>query len=77
MQKIDTDKRLSNRTLFDILIDTNRLYSESIEEDDKGNIYLHKESTYNIGSGYGTSDEYYLLTPEEYEQFKRGPRKRI
>ena len=77
MKKINTDKHLSTKKLFDVLIDTRRLYFESVEEDDQGNIILHKCSTINMGSGYGTSDEYFYLTHEEYEQYKRMPRRRI
>ena len=69
-------QHLATKKLFDVVIDTNRLYCETIEEDNLGNILLHKSYTINMSSGYGTEDEYSYLTQEEYEEYKRKAKKK-
>ena len=77
MKKIETNKHLSYRKIADIVIDRKRLYSETIGEDENGNIILHKSSTYNMGGGYGENSEYFILTPEECRRYglnRKSPR---
>lgn len=81
MRKINTRIHLRTKHLFDVKIDSNKLYFEAVEQDEDGNYILHKSFTINQSSGYGEESEYYLLTPEEYEQYKnrccgRGKKKR-
>ena len=71
MRKINTNTHLRTKHLFDVKIDTNKLYFEAVEQDEDGNYILHKSYTINQGSGYGEESEYYLLTQEEYEQYRR------
>ncbi len=74
MKKIETRTHLATRHLFDVMVDRNRLCYEAIEQDENGNYILHKSYTINQSSGYGEESEYYLLTQEEYNQYKnRGP----
>ena len=71
MRKINTRTHLRTKHLFDVKIDTNKLYFEAVEQDEDGNYILHKSFTINQGSGYGEESEYYLLTQDEYEQYRR------
>ena len=70
MKKIETSTHLATKHLFDVMVDTNKLCYEAIEQDEDGNYILHKSRTVNQSSGYGEESEYYLLTPEEAEQYK-------
>ena len=70
MKKINTRIHLRTKHLFDVKIDTNKLYFEAVEQDEEGNYILHKSYTINQSSGYGEESEYYLLTLEEYEQYR-------
>ena len=70
MRKINTNTHLRTKHLFDVKIDTNKLYFEAVEQDEDGNYILHKSFTINQSSGYGEESEYYLLTPEEYQQYR-------
>ncbi len=69
MKKINTRTHLSTKHLKTVKVDTQRLYSETIEEDDEGNIILHKSFTTNMSSGYGEESEYYILSPEECQKY--------
>ena len=69
MKRIETNGHLSYKKIADIVIDKQRLYSETIGEDKDGNIILHKSSTINMSSGYGESSEYFILSPEEYSRY--------
>lgn len=68
MKKIMTNGRLSYRKIADIVIDRNRLYSETIGVDADGNYILHKSTTINMGSGYGDDNEYFYLSKSEYQR---------
>jgi len=70
MRKINTNTHLRTKHLFDVKIDTNKLYFEAVEQDEDGNYILHKSFTINQSGGYGEESEYYLLTPEEYQQYR-------
>ena len=72
MKKIETDTHLATKHLFNVMVDKEKLCYEAVEVDKSGNYILHKSYTVNQGSGYGEESEYYLLTTEEYEQYKRG-----
>lgn len=69
MKRIDTNTHLHYRKIRDVVIDKKRLYSETLGEDDDGNVILHKSSTFNMGSGYGESSEYFILSPEECAKY--------
>jgi hypothetical protein len=70
MKKIETRTHLATRHLFDVMIDSKRLCFEAVEEDEHGNKILHKSWTINMSSAMGEESEYYLLTEEEYQQYK-------
>ena len=69
MKKIETDSIYEYSRLFDAVIDTNKLSSETVGRDKFGNLILHISETYNIGNAYSTSDEFYILTAEEYREY--------
>ena len=75
MEKIETDKRLENRKLFDAVIDKEKLSFEEICKDVSGKIILHVSGTYNIGNAYSESNDYFYLTDEEYLEYLEKARK--
>ena len=76
MKKSNSNKRPQTKTLMDVKIDKNKLSYESIEQDASGRILLHKSSSGSGSNGYGGRDEYYELSREEYEQYKKGTSKK-
>lgn len=79
MKKINTNTNthLATKHLFDVIVDTQRLYCESIEQDENGNFILHKSRTISMSSAMGEESEYFLLTTEEYERYKKMSLKRV
>ena len=69
MKKIETRTHLSYEKIADVVIDTKRLYSETLGRDKDGNIILHSTFTVNMSSGYGEESEYYILSPEECQRY--------
>ena len=43
---------------------------EAVEEDEHGNKILHRSRTISMSSAMGEESEYYLLTEEEYQQYR-------
>ena len=71
MKKIETNTHLRYKKIKDVVIDRNRLYSETIGIDSDGNYILHKSRTINMSSGYGEESEYFILSPDEFKHYKR------
>ena len=71
MKKNNSGKRPKTKTLMDVKIDKNKLSYESIEQDASGRILLHKSSSGKGSNGYGAEDEYFELSQEEYEKYKK------
>lgn len=69
MKKIETEAHYDYIKLFDAVIDKNKLYCETVGQDAAGSLILHTSATYNIGNAYSASDEFYVLTPEEYREY--------
>ena len=76
MKKSGGKKRRQTKELFTVSVDKNKLSYETIEQDESGRIVLHKSKTTNRGSGYGEEDEYYVLSKEEYERYKKSQGKK-
>ena len=76
MKKSNSSKRPRTKTLMDVKIDKDKLSYESIEQDASGRILLHKSSSGKGSNGYGAEDEYFELSQEEYEQYKKGKGKK-
>ena len=76
MKKCNSTKRPQTRTLMDVKVDKDRLSYESIEQDASGRILFHKSCSGTGSNGYGAKDEYFELSPEEYEEFKNGKGKK-
>ena len=70
MKRIETNGHLSYKKIADVVIDTKRLYSETIGIDKDGNYILHKSSTINMSSGYGESSEYFILSEQEFKRYR-------
>ena len=71
MTKIDTDTHYPYQKLFDVLIDNNKLCFETVGRDGEGRLILHKSRTINMSSAYGEEDEYYVISPKEFEACAR------
>ena len=69
MRTIETETRYEYRKLFDVTVDREKLYSETVGKDDSGNLIFHKSSTYNMGNAYSTSDEFFFIDPDEYREY--------
>ena len=70
MRKIETNTHLATKHLFDVMIDSNKLCFEAVEQDENGRKILHKSWTISSGCAMGEESEYYYLTDEEYQQYK-------
>lgn len=69
MKKIKTNTHLGYKRVRDVVVDTNRLYSETIGIDSEGNYILHKSYTTSNSSGYGEESEYFYLSPDEAKRY--------
>lgn len=74
MERLETEDRLDYKKLFTALVDTSKLICEHVGLFD-GDYILDRDITINNSSGYGTRNEYYLLTPDEYIGYVRLARK--
>ena len=69
MKKIETESHYEYTKFFDAVIDREKLSFETVGKDKFGNLILHISETYNIGNAYSSSDEYFILTAEEYRKY--------
>ena len=74
MKKIETDSHYEYQKLFDAAIDNEKLRSETVGRDARGNLILHISETYNIGNAYSTSDCYYIISKNELSDYLKKAR---
>ena len=76
MKQIETEgSRYPCTELFDAVVDTAKLRSETVGRDEAGNLILHVSETCNMSSAYSSEETYFLLTPEEYRDYVETARK--
>ncbi len=68
MDMIYTEERLEYKRLFTVNVDKNKLICEYIGVFEGGFI-LHRDITVNNSSGYGTDNEYYSISGDEYQRY--------
>ena len=75
MEKIETEARYDCSKMFDVMIDTEKLRYEEICRDKDGRFILHVCETYNFGSAYSETNDYFILDNNEYVLYLNKARK--